>query len=225
MPKVTFFEGCVSLVKEKKIQRYSLEHLVFSDKCPPKYTEKRARSTHLERSIPFVPLGTRDNVGTIDHTRVDLCCRGGGRVCRDSFSPNGGEHAKYRHRYGHNFLQTSPWRNCLHLPVQFPRDDTPLVVPGLGRMRKRGRSETVGTRARRFDDPRRSVHQGRRAPRIVERYTRPTRGCRFYLRASGYQSGFFRRLRSSGTFPFSPPSLFLLQSSFYRENRLIRSID
>lgn len=145
-------------------------------------------------------------------------------MCRDSFSPNGGEHAKYRHRYGHNFLQTSPWRNCLHLPVQFPRDDTPLVVPGLGRMRKRRRSETVGTRARRFDDPRRSVHQGRRAPRIVERYTWPTRGCRFYLRASGYQSGFFRRLRSSGTFPFSSP-LFLLQSSFYRENRSINSFD
>lgn len=140
-------------------------------------------------------------------------------MCRDSFSSNGGEHAKYRHRYGHNFLQTSPRHNCLHLSLQFPGDDTPLVVSGLGRLWKRRHSQTIRTRARRFDDPRRSVHQGRRATRIVERCTRPTRGRRFYLRASGHQSGLFRRFRSSGAY-----FIFLLFLSFLLSSELRREL-
>lgn len=93
-------------------------------------------------------------VQATDHTPgVDLCYRGRRRVYRNSLPANGREHAKHRHRYGHRFLQSSPWRNCLHLSVQFPRDDTSLVVSGLGRLWKRHDSQTVRACTGSFDDP------------------------------------------------------------------------
>lgn len=230
MPKVTFSEAYVSLLKI-----YKANYIYY---CNPSYfqisTNALNTDTHIHTNActnndprSTSPPSNRSHSRTIDH-HIDLCCRGGGRVCRDSFSSNGGEHAKHRHRYGHNFLQTSPWRNCLHLSLQFPGDDTPLVVSGLGRLWKRHYSQTIGTRARRLDDPRRSVHQGRRATRIVERYTRPTRGCRFHLRASWHQSSLVRRFRSSGTcfvfllffFPF-----FSLLSFISRRRESINLLD
>lgn len=120
------------------------------------YTHTRTKQSIVITFRVSCPPHKRNRiiVQATDHTPgVDLCYRGRRRVYRNSLPANGREHAKHRHRYGYHFLQSSPWRNCLHLSVQFPRDDTSLVVSGLGRLWKRHDSQTVRACTRSFDDP------------------------------------------------------------------------